>query len=138
VVVDNEALPHFLAPDVRNASALITYPDEDVIRVARNGQDTQPEPRCLTICRIEPENNRHLLLEALAKAKQGNYVFVASWDVSEYGRKLRAQFKDIEGFQMLDPIYDASVLAKLRENCSWYVHEHCVGGTNCKHPVIPS
>lgn len=130
VIVDNEALRPFLIKKVQDTAELIAYPGDHVLRVHEKEVSHPGEPNYLTICRIEPENNCHILLEAFLSVGKGRYIFVGNWDASDYGRKLRALFKGTPGLEMRDPIYNATALATLRENCTIYLHGHSVGGTN--------
>lgn len=130
VVIDNEALRPFLISYVRHKARHIAYPGDHVVRVKDRIKNSDGELYCLTICRIEPENNCHLLINAFANAKRGKYIFVGNWDASPYGRKLRELFKDCPGLEMRNPTYDKLELAMLRENCNLYLHGHSVGGTN--------
>jgi glycosyltransferase involved in cell wall biosynthesis len=132
VIVDNDALRPFLIKMRRESASLIAYPGDHVLRGERHAKNaTAAEPvRCLTICRIEPENNCHLLIEGFKRAGQGEYIFVGNWNASEYGQSLRAKYADVKGLEMRDAVYDKKVLADLRENCTLYLHGHSVGGTN--------
>lgn len=129
VIVDNEALRPFLVRSVQKSATLIAYPGDHVTRVPKR-EAAPGSISCLTICRIEPENNCHVLIEAFAKAGRGTYTFVGNWEASSYGRALRERFRGVEGLSMLDPIYDPEKLADMRENCTAYLHGHSVGGTN--------
>ncbi|MCY2687791.1 DUF1972 domain-containing protein [Salinimicrobium sp. TH3] len=82
------------------------------------------------VCRIEPENNIELILEAFSEFKKLNLVLVGNWEVSDYARKLRLRFKSRPNLFLLDPIYDQGKLNQLRSNCYLYVHGHSAGGTN--------
>lgn len=130
VVVDNEALRPFLVPAVRKTASLIAYPGDHVVRGGGGIYAEYTDDVFLTICRIEPENNCHLLIEAFARASRGRYIFVGNWDASHYGRHLRNKFLAVPGLEMRDPVYDKDILASLRESCSVYLHGHSVGGTN--------
>ena len=130
VIVDNEALRPFLVKSSQKTAELISYPGDHVLRLDITKDSVETDFSCLTVCRIEPENNCHLLLEAFAAAGRGHYIFVGNWNASEYGRKLRILFKDTPGLEMRDPTYDGQILASLRENCTYYLHGHSVGGTN--------
>lgn len=130
VVIDNEGLRTFLDPAVQASAVLIAYPGDHVERSIRRLSDAQCGPKILTICRIEPENQCHLLLEAFSRLVHGSYVFVGNWNASAYGRQLRQQYGEVQGLEMRDPVYDKLQLADLRENCDYYLHGHSVGGTN--------
>ena len=81
------------------------------------------------VCRIEPENNVHLCLEALS-ITQIPLVFVGNWQKSHYGRDLFERYSKCPNITLLNPIYDPIKLGSLRSNCNLYFHGHTVGGTN--------
>jgi hypothetical protein len=131
VVIDNEALRKYLDPLVQPTAVMIAYPGDHVVRINRERTSNSiSSSNYLTICRIEPENQCHILLEAFTNTRHGRYTFIGNWDASEYGRNLRQKYRFVAGLQMLDPIYDKLLLADFRENCSCYLHGHSVGGTN--------
>lgn len=82
------------------------------------------------VCRIEPENNIELILNAFSRHKKLNLVIVGNWRVSEYAIRLKLQFQDIPNIFLLNPIYDQDKLNELRSNCYLYMHGHSAGGTN--------
>lgn len=84
----------------------------------------------LALCRIEPENNAAMILEAFASNATMPLVFVGNWDNSAWGRDLRQRYTDHEHLYLLDPIYDVGVLRTLRGRAAVYVHGHSAGGTN--------
>lgn len=128
VIIDNEGLRPFLTSIGNHKAIYVPYSGDHVLRlpVAGNSGDSG----LLSICRIEPENNCDLLLNAFRELGEGRYTFIGNWDASEYGRKLRSEFSGIRGLTMHDPVYDVNQLAALRENCTGYIHGHSVGGTN--------
>lgn len=132
VVVDNEALRPFLTAIGRRKATCIPYSGDQVVR--RSDVDPATRSGMLTICRIEPENNCHLLLEAATAAIAADpdltYDFIGNWDASDYGRRLRTQFGAVAGITLHDPVYDPEVIAGYRERCTTYLHGHSVGGTN--------
>ncbi|MEM7040473.1 MAG: glycosyltransferase, partial [Bacteroidota bacterium] len=83
-----------------------------------------------SVCRIEPENNIHMLLEAFSGLPDRQLVIVGNWNASKYGRDLREQFGTCHNIRLLDPIYEPERLNLLRSNCFAYVHGHSAGGTN--------
>lgn len=82
------------------------------------------------VCRIEPENNVHVILEAFAKYASLNLVIVGNWENSNYGRELKLQFAAYKNMYLLDAIYDQRILDQIRSNSYLYVHGHSAGGTN--------
>lgn len=88
-----------------------------------------PNDYALSLCRIEPENNVAMILQAFARSGRP-LVFVGNWDKSEYGRSLRTQFADAPNLYLLDPIYEEGRLRRVRNDAALYVHGHSAGGTN--------
>lgn len=128
VIIDNEALRPFLVGLARNTAWPIAYAGDHVLRLRRKAPSDKV--RVLTICRVEPENNCHILLSAFAKVAGGSYSFVGNWSASRYGRDLFDKYSQFEGINLLPPTYDTSELARLREDCTLYLHGHSAGGTN--------
>ena len=89
-------------------------------------------PYAFTVCRIEPENNLHLILEAFETSPHEvpELVIVGNWNHSAYGRELRERFGQYGHIHLMDPIYDLERLNRLRGNCKVYLHGHSCGGTN--------
>ena len=84
----------------------------------------------LTICRIEPENNLEMLIKGALLSDLERYTIVGNWNFSPFGKQLRSKYKSHTKLNLLDPIYDAREVAKLRESSEIYLHGHSVGGTN--------
>ena len=89
----------------------------------------KPFEYSFALCRIEPENNCHVVLEAAAKSG-AKLLFVGNWGRSNYGVELRKEFDKYENISLLDPIYDLKQLYVLRSNAARYIHGHSAGGTN--------
>jgi glycosyltransferase involved in cell wall biosynthesis len=127
VIADNAALVPIARAIHGNEPLLIAY----------GGDHTLVEPAArrvlpgyfLSIARIEPENNCHLILEAFAGSGQ-RLVFVGNWGASAYGRALKARYGEQPDLQLLEPIYAQPELAALRAGAVGYIHGHSVGGTN--------
>ena len=131
VIIDNEGLREFLIGRARVDASLIPYPGDHVIRsIHAENKNQNSKLKLLTICRIEPENQCHLLLGAFSDFGDGEYVFIGNWADSIYGGELRRRYGNTPGLKMLDPIYDPVKLAELRSGCDYYLHGHSVGGTN--------
>jgi glycosyltransferase involved in cell wall biosynthesis len=88
-----------------------------------------PEGYTLALCRIVPENNITMVLEASMVASTP-LAIVGNWDDSAYGRELRARFGSQRHLKLLDPIYAPGPLYALRKGAARYVHGHSAGGTN--------
>ncbi|MGK6322997.1 DUF1972 domain-containing protein [Sphingomonas sp. DT-51] len=128
VIADNDALVA-LVRDMYGAEAtMIAYGGDHTIVPASSRFALAPG-YALSVARIEPENNSHLILEACAQAAF-TLVAVGNWDKSDYGRELKQRYADHPQLLLLDPVYDVADLAGLRAGAAVYVHGHSVGGTN--------
>ena len=60
------------------------------------------EPYACTVCRIEPENNVHVILEAFSKIQEKYEAFVkqpvivGNWQKSEYGKEIKDKYSKYE------------------------------------------
>ena len=91
------------------------------------------EPYSVTVCRIESENNVHVILEAFSEMLDETLVFVGNWEKSEYGRSLKEKFSVCKNIHLLAPIYEPHIVNWLRSNAHVYIHGHSAGGT---HPSL--
>lgn len=127
IVYDNNALKRYIAKPFRSKSKYVAYSADQVfvldnINPIRN--------HCLTICRIEPENNIEMIIRGFLNSKMERYVIVGNWQNSDYGKKIKAKYQGNPRLDLREPTYDHRVLSELRSSCSAYVHGHSVGGTN--------
>lgn len=126
VVSDNQAIADYVFSEYETQSVVIAYGgDHAFVDVP----DVQQQNYALGICRIEPENNVHVILESF-KNSGHPLVFLGNWNSSGYGRKLKDKYSGFSNITLMDPVYDINSLAKLRHECLVYVHGHSAGGTN--------
>lgn len=137
IVTDNQGITDYVKTEYNKSSELIAYGGDHVLtdiddkftdRVLKD-YELQKDKYALGICRIEPENNVHLILEAFEKA-QKKLVFIGNWQKSEFGRNLVEKYKNSEYIKIMSAVYDLNVLNVLRSNCNIYLHGHSAGGTN--------
>ncbi|SDD71691.1 Glycosyltransferase involved in cell wall bisynthesis [Pricia antarctica] len=132
-VVDNEGIENHVFHEYAKPSTLIAYGADHVFYKELSKSTLEelclPKNFAFKVCRIEPENNIHIILEAFGKTTV-NLVVVGNWNNSEYGKELREIYVNKENLYLLDPIYDPNKLNELRANCFLYVHGHSAGGTN--------
>lgn len=127
----NEAMVDYVRNQYGVESHIICYGGDHAIRFSRDGAmpERLPEQFALSICRIEPENNVHMILEAWSQLDMP-LVYVGNWSSSAYGRSLKSRFGSQPNLYMLDPIYDPDALHAVRVRANLYVHGHSAGGTN--------
>ncbi|WP_072159052.1 DUF1972 domain-containing protein [Persicobacter sp. CCB-QB2] len=134
-IADNEAIRKYTALRYRTLSACIAYGGDQAEKVIANAQDFQnfpflQKPYAFGVCRIEPENNIHLILEAFSTQENMPLVLVGNWDNSPYGQKLKQIYRGHSHLHLLDPIYENRPLNLIRSRCFCYIHGHSAGGTN--------
>lgn len=134
-ISDNESIQNYTAIRYKTLSHIIEYGADHTLAVKPTTADREQypflaNPYAFTVCRIEPENNIHLVLEAFAQLPRHRLVMVGNWANSDYGAQLREQYRGIDNLLLLDPIYDQRQLDLLRSNCLVYIHGHSAGGTN--------
>lgn len=135
VVADNEGIQQYVQRNFGKDSAQIAYGGDHVRRVPlRPATEAKygivSGSYCFAVCRIEPENNAHVILEAFASQPEIPLLFVGNWKNSAYGRGLLERYDSVPNITMMDPIYDLTKLDEFRSNCKYYIHGHSAGGTN--------
>jgi glycosyltransferase involved in cell wall biosynthesis len=133
-ISDNESIQDYTAKRYGSLSNVIEYGADHTMNVAitEQGRKEYPflnSPYAFKVCRIEPENNVHVVIDAFSRCEIP-LVMVGNWNNSEYGKSLRNKYASFKHIHLLDPIYNQEKLDMLRGNCSLYVHGHSAGGTN--------
>lgn len=134
-IADNESIQDYTAKRYKTLSNIIEYGADHTMEVKPTAEDKEQYPflsmpYACKVCRIEPENNVHVVLEAFSKLPRHTLVFIGNWNNSEYGRSLREKYKENTNMILLDPIYNQRTLDVIRGNCFLYIHGHSAGGTN--------
>jgi len=138
VIADNKSIQDYVQLTYNQTAELIAYGGDGILC------DVQPDQQqailqqyglesngyAMALCRIEPENNCHLILEAFSHSESLPLLFIGNWGSSEYGRALKRQYGSSPKIQLLDAIYDKDVLYTLRSHTRCYIHGHSAGGTN--------
>lgn len=134
-ISDNEAIQDYTASRYGTLSRIIEYGADHTLSVPINEKAVEDYPflkatYAFKVCRIEPENNVHIILNAFSKADQLPLVMIGNWNKSDYGKDLKSRFSSHPNIHLLDPIYEQEKLDMIRGNASLYVHGHSAGGTN--------
>ncbi len=135
IVSDNAVIRDYIKRVRKKDSVLIQYGGDHVIKTILQNDtkikyNIKQNGYAFNVCRIEPENNIHLILEAFKNIPEMDILIVGNWNYSSYGKNLRLEFSKYQNIKMLDSIYDQVALDELRSNCGIYIHGHSVGGTN--------
>jgi glycosyltransferase involved in cell wall biosynthesis len=134
-ISDNEAIQDYTSARYGSLSRIIEYGANHAIKVELTEDAISKNTFLLNkyafkVCRIEPENNVHLILEAFSKINVMPLVIVGNWEKSEYGKALKEKYQTHPNIYLFDPIYNQKDLDVLRSNAALYVHGHSAGGTN--------
>lgn len=137
IITDNKGIQDYVKTTYNKNSYLIAYGGDHVLKnmpqevqqKILDQYNLQKKSYCIEVCRIEPENNCHVVLDAFSRIDR-KLVFIGNWDRSEYGRQLKERYRSYKNIVILDPIYDITTLYALRSNAEVYIHGHSAGGTN--------
>ncbi len=133
IISDNKAIQDYVLDEYKKTSRMIAYGGDHAQKVPSSPEVIQqygiPKEYAFKVCRIEPENNIHLILEAFSHSPLP-LVIIGNWNKSDYGIKLKEKYKSSASTILLDPIYNQNKLDQIRSNCKIYVHGHSAGGTN--------
>ena len=132
VISDNSAIAEYVKRTYGVDSHVIAYGGDHAVAVdaATVDEYNLPESFAFSVCRIEPENNVHVILDVFSKLAAHPLVIVGNWSNSQYGSKLRERYASCNNLYLLDSIYDLGKLKTLRSRASFYMHGHSAGGTN--------
>lgn len=131
VIADNQAIADHVRDTYGGGCHVIAYGGDHALHEPNEVEAPAdlPDHYALGLCRIEPENNVHVILEALDGLDMP-LVFVGNWDNSAYGRDLKVRYRESSNIFLLDPIYEPGALHALRSHAWVYLHGHSAGGTN--------
>lgn len=137
IISDNDGIHDYVLQNYGRGSRMIPYGGDQVLIEVSDSRCREILAKyglkagdyAVKVCRIEPENNCHVVLEAFARTGR-QLVLIGNWSHSAYGMGLRKKYSGFSNLLMLDPVYDLDVLNVLRGQAGMYVHGHMVGGTN--------
>lgn len=131
VIADNQAIADHVRDTYGSDCQVIAYGGDHALELADEAEAPAglPSRYAFSLCRIEPENNAHLILAALNETGMP-LIFVGNWENSAYGRNLKSWYGGRPHLHLLDPVYDPAALYALRARASVYLHGHSAGGTN--------
>lgn len=134
IIADNSEIQCYVYTTYRHHSCLIEY-GSDHFTTTILKPDTEKFPFLLdryavVVCRIEPENNIHLILESFSKIQTCQLVAIGNWSNNQYSKRLYNQYNNHLNIKLLPPIYIANEINTIRSNAVCYIHGHSAGGTN--------
>lgn len=137
IIADNKAIQDYVFENYKKKAEMIAYGGDQVQRYVTDTETTRilkkygmkEKEYAISICRIEPENNCHMILDAFAHT-YSSLLFIGNWDLNEYGRSLKKKYASFRNIYMADSVYDLDTLFVLRNKAAYYIHGHSAGGTN--------
>lgn len=137
IVADNKGIQDYVSEIYHKESVLIAYGGDHVERsVSEDVQSkvlkeygVENDDYAISVCRIEPENNCHVILEAFSKTDK-KLIYIGNWNRSEYGRNLKDKYSSCSNIIIHGPEYNLDTLYALRSHAAMYIHGHSAGGTN--------
>lgn len=135
IISDNQKIRDYVTEEYHKESELIAYGGDQASPLPITDELLEKYPflggkYAFEVARIQSDNNIEMLLQAFIKAQEMPLVLVGNWKSTDWGRSIKAKYKNEKPLVLLDAIYDKSVLDVLRSNCYLYVHGHSAGGTN--------
>ena len=133
VIADNKGIKEYVKETYNKTAVVIPYGGDHItarkLQLKTKQKYNLPSEYAFKVCRIEPENNIHIILKAFKQSNK-NLVIVGNWDNSPYGRELHKTYSTLPNILLLKPIYNQEILNEIRTNCAFYIHGHSAGGTN--------
>ena len=137
VIADNKGIQDYVKETYGIDAVMIAYGGDHALReVSREKTERilqeyglEPGKYAISVCRIEPENNCHVVLDAFSNTDK-KLVYIGNWGRSDYGRLLKDKYSSYKNIMIHEPEYDLEVLYVLRSNAEKYIHGHSAGGTN--------
>lgn len=135
IVTDNKVIQDYVLLEYNTKTQLITYGGDHVQREKISAELISSfsflnEKYCFKVCRIEPENNVEMILDAFSTLPNQIIVIIGNWNNSAYGQRLKDNYSNFSNIFLMNPIYNQQTLNQIRSNCYIYIHGHSAGGTN--------
>jgi len=141
IIADNKAILEYIKSNYSifyNKACLIEYGGDHVHFSDEQYLTSEIEKKykfikdcfCISVCRIEPENNIDQIIKAFLKDVGVKLVIVGNWNNSNYGKKLYNKYNSHKNLILLNPIYNLKEICFLRAKAKFYIHGHSAGGTN--------
>lgn len=132
IIADNQGILEYIFYEYNKSSSLIAYGGDQAVKakIKEKKYKFQNTEYCMTVARIQKDNNIELILESFISLPKNKIVIVGNWNKDQYGLDLKEKYKNYNNIYLLDAIYDLTELNILRSNSTIYIHAHSAGGTN--------
>ena len=129
IIADNEVISQYLLSKYRKTSVQIAYGGDHIQAMNDHRFDIPYDSFDYALCRIEPENNISMIVEAYRKLDR-NIVIIGNWEHSKFSQDIRDRCKNVRNIFCMPAIFEKEFLSYIRTHSSIYVHGHSAGGTN--------
>ena len=117
VIADNKGIADYVEETYHKKAIIIAYGGDNAIRNVTELRQQEilaqygltADDYAITVCRIEPENNTHITLEAFKRTGRP-LIFIGNWEHSAYARDLKKTYAHLDNIQLVNSIYDLDVL----------------------------
>ncbi len=135
VVVDNIEIHKYVKQAYGKEAIFIPYGGDHAKPVKMSTDTLERYPflsrdYAIKVCRIEPENNIEIILEAFSSSTSLQLVLVGNWENSAFGLEMLNKYSSQKHIHLLNPIYNQTILNEMRCASKVYIHGHSAGGTN--------
>lgn len=136
IVSDSYAITSYLAkkfPFASGRTVTISY-GVNIVDEVPNSElarwKLSPNEFFLVVCRLEPENNVHLIIDGFLDSGSSKKLVIVG-DVNHRNSYHRALLeRNVANAIFVGGVYEAAMLGALRQHAAAYIHGHSVGGTN--------
>lgn len=137
VIADNQGICDYVVSVYGRTPELIAYGgdhalcdvDEDEQQRILDDYGLKSRFFALAVCRIEPENNLDMVLDAFAKTGR-QFALIGNFRDKAFPVMLKNKYGHLPNIHLFDACYDAKILFTLHKHARCYVHGHSAGGTN--------
>ncbi len=135
-IADNELLRKSIKDEFGEDSYVIRYGGNHAIKPVITDDIELKYPFLkqayyVNVSRAQVDNNLHVVLSAFSKMPDKLLVIVSNWNISEYGRGLKTEYKDrFKNLILLDAIYNIVEINSIRAYAKVYIHSHSYCGTS--------
>lgn len=135
IIADNKEIQRHVQTEYSKESILIPYGGDHAVKESFSKDTLEKYPflkgeYAFKVCRIEPENNIEMILDAFAFNESLQLVIVGNWENSDFGKSMRNKYGSHSHIHLLNPIYKQCTLNEIRCGSKVYIHGHSAGGTN--------
>ena len=109
IIADNNTIRDYLSNKYKISPVFIEYGGDpaDILNDSnRNDTVDDKDVYALTVSRVEPENNIHIILDAFSKMPARKITLVGNWTNNRYGRRLYRSYNHYPNIALYNSIYN--------------------------------